>query len=403
MRARTLFLGLAAVLVAATCTAAAGPAVAAPRGFVAAGLARQAPSPGGPAPAVVEGLTDFGYQLSRRTADPDGNWAMSPLSIAYAFAMARAGAGGETAAQLDRLFHFPPDGTGEAFNALDRRLAPDGGPLRIANALWTQPGLPIGEPFLRTLATQYGTGVRTVDFRSPGAKDAIDAWVREQTDGRIRELFDRLDPDTKAVLANAIYFKAAWRLPFESTDPGASFTRPDGSTVTAPMMNRAASLGYAEGPGWRAVELPYKTGDYAMWVLLPEPSGGAPVDLLAPDVLAEVGKGLRPAYVDMSMPKWEFDTGFDLLGAMRDLGFTDVGDFSGINPDVFLGEAVHRATITVDEVGTEAAAVTGLAFPTSAGPRPDVTFRADRPFAFAIVHTPTRTPAFIGTVTDPTA
>ncbi|MGN9908514.1 serpin family protein [Phytohabitans sp. LJ34] len=399
---RPLLLGFAAVLVA-TCAAAAGPVTAAPRGLVTADLARQAPPPGGPAPAVVDGLTDVGYQLSRRAAAPDGNWVMSPLSIACAFAMARAGAGGETAAQLDRIFHFPPAGTHEAFNALDRQLAPDGGPLRIANALWAQPGLPIGKPFLRTLAEQYGSGVRTVDFRSPGATEAIDAWVREQTNGRIRKLFDRLDPDTKAVLANAIYFKADWRTAFLSTDPGASFTRPDGSTVKAPMMNQVASLAYAEGPGWRAVEVPYKTGDYAMWVLLPEPSGGAPLDLLAPDTLAAVGKGLRPAFVDMTMPKWEFDASFDLLAVMRELGFTAVGDFSGINPHLYLGQAVHRATITVDEEGTEAAAVTGMAMPVSAGPRPEVTFRADRPFAFAIMHTPTRTPAFIGTVTDPTA
>jgi serpin B len=398
---RTLLVGLAAVLVA-TCAAAAGPATAAPRGLVTADLARQAPPPGGPAPAVVDGLTDLGYRLTRHTADPDGNWVMSPLSIAYAFAMARAGAGGETAAQLDRLFGFPPAGTHESFNALDQRLAPSGGPMRIANALWAQPGLPIGEPFLRTLAAQYGTGVRTVDFGSPGATEAIDAWVREQTNGRIRKLFDRLDPNTRAVLANAIHFKADWRTAFLSTDPEAPFTRPDGSTVKAPMMNQVASLAYAKGPGWQAVEVPYKTGDYAMWVLLPEPSG-APVDLLAPDTLAAVGKGLRPAYVDMSMPKWEFDASFDLLAAMRDLGLTDVDDFSGINPDLFLGQAVHRATITVDEEGTEAAAVTGMAMPVSAGPRPDVTFRADRPFAFAIMHTPTRTPAFIGTVTDPTA
>jgi serpin B len=397
---RTLLLGLAAVL-AATCAAAAGPATAAPQGLVAADVARAAPS-GETTPAVVDGLTAFGYEVSRQEADPNGNWVMSPLSIACAFAMARAGAGGETAAQLDRLFGFPPDGTHEAFNALDQRLAAEGGALRIANALWAQRGFPIGEPFLRTLAAQYGTGVRTVDFHSAGATDAIDAWVRERTDGRIRKLFDRLDPNTKAVLANAIYFKADWRSPFRGTDPEARFTRADGSTVKAPMMYQLTPLSYAKGPGWQAVELPYKSADFAMWVLLPEPSG-APLDLLAPGTLAAVADGLRPATVELSMPKWDFETSFDLLGAVNALGVTDLTDFSGINPQVVLGQAIHRANITVDEEGTEAAAVTGLAFPASAGPRPDVTFRADRPFAFAIMHKPTRTPAFIGTVTDPTA
>jgi serpin B len=69
---------------------------------------------------------------------------------------------------------------------------------------------------------------------------------------------------------------------------------------------------------------------------------------------------------------------------------------------VWLDQAVHRANITVDEWGTEAAAVTGLAFPSSLPPPPDVTIRADHPFAFAIVDTNTGTPLFIGHVADPT-
>ncbi|WP_345515776.1 serpin family protein [Phytohabitans houttuyneae] len=398
---RTLQLGLVAVLVA-TCATAAGPAVAAPQGFVTAGVARAAAAPGAPVPAVVDGLTAFGHRMAGRDDASGTNWVMSPLSVAYLFAMARAGAGGDTAAQIDRLFGFPAAGTPEAFNALDRQLARPGGPLRAANALWAQPGLPIGEPFLRTLAAQYGTGVRTVDFGSPGATDAIDAWVRAQTNGRIRKLFDRLSPDTRAVLANAIYFKGEWRTPFRGTEPDATFTVADGSTVRAPMMREPVAASYAEGPGWRAVELPYSEGDYAMWVLLPDPSG-APADLLAPDVLAAVGAGLRPTVVDVSLPKWEFGTDIDLLAALNDLGATALTDFSGINPDLTLDQAVHRANITVDEEGTEAAAASGMAFTVSAGPMPEVAFRADRPFAFAIVHTPSRTPAFIGTVANPAA
>jgi len=397
---RTLLLGLTAGLVA-TCAAAAGPASAAPQGFVVAKVARQAPVAGAPAATVVDGLTAFGHEVSRRAADPTGDWVMSPLSIAYALGMARAGANGETAAQLDRVLGFPAGGPHEALNALDASLAPEGGPLRIANSLWAQTGLPLGEPFLRTLATQYGTGVRTLDFASPGAVEAINDWVSDQTEGRIPKLLEQLDPSTGAVLANAIHFKAEWRSPFRGVDARGAFTRADGSTVGAALMQDVLHVRYAEGLGWQAVELPYRSGDYAMWVLLPALSGPPPLDLLAPDVLAEVGKGLRPTTVDVTLPKWESESSFDLLGVMRALGVTDLRDFSGINPALTLGEAVHRANITVDERGTEAAAATALVFPLSAGPSPDVTFRADRPFAYTITHTPTGTPAFIGTLTDP--
>ncbi|MFC0533702.1 serpin family protein [Phytohabitans kaempferiae] len=397
---RTFLLGLTAVLIA-TCAAAAGPASAARHGLVTAGVPRQAPPAGAPTGAVVAGLTAVGYEVSR-TAEPGRNWVMSPLSVAYAFAMARAGASGETAAQLDRLFGFPERGTHEAFNALDSQVAAEGGPLRAANALWAQPGFPIGEEFLRTLATQYGTGVRTVDFGSPDALPAIDAWVRERTRGRIPKLFDRLDPATRVVLANAIHFEADWGEPFRGGE-SAAFTRPDGSTVLAPMMHRVASAGYARSDDWQAVELPYGETGFAMWVLLPAPSGPAPVELLAPETLAAVADGLRPAVADVTLPKWESESRVDLLAAVRGLGVTDLTGFSGIHPAVSLGQATHRAAITVDEKGTEAAAATGLELPVSAGPLPVVTFRADRPFAYAIVHTATRTPAFVGTVADPTA
>jgi serpin B len=81
-----------------------------------------------------------------------------------------------------------------------------------------------------------------------------------------------------------------------------------------------------------------------------------------------------------------------------------VADFSGIaEPPLWIGDAIHRATITVDELGTEAAAVTGLAFPRSARPSPDAVIRADRPFAFVILDTRERMPLFLGQVADPSA
>ena len=77
-------------------------------------------------------------------------------------------------------------------------------------------------------------------------------------------------------------------------------------------------------------------------------------------------------------------------------------DFSGMLRGVWLDQAVHRANITVDEWGTEAAAVTGISIFGSGRPPPDLTIRADHPFAFAIVDTQTATPLFIGHVADPT-
>jgi serpin B len=245
-----------------------------------------------------------------------------------------------------------------------------------------------------------------VDFNSPEATEIINAWVREQTADRIKNLFDQLGAETKVVLANAVYFKADWARSFA---PGAttteSFTRADGSTVRAPMMHQESELRYATSDTWRAVELPYADGKIAMWVLVPT-GQTTPAELLAPDTFADVATRLAPGLVDLSLPRWDFATDLDLIPPLRELGmnvpFGPGADFSGMLPGVSIDQVVHEANITVDEEGTEAAAATGIAVvPTSASSRP-VTIRADHPFAFALVDTDNGTPLFIGHVADPT-
>ena len=392
----------------------------------AAGVDREPPPVNAPVDATVQGMTAFGYDLYRSTAEPASNTVISPLSIACAFAMARVGAGGETADQIDALLRYPPDGVHAAFNAITRELVTESGPpprtspaaartpgesappvLSMTNGLFVQEGERLQDEFLRILAAQYGAGAQAVDFTSPEAIEIIDAWVCEQTADRIRKLFDELDPETKVVLGNAVYFKADWALPFaEHPTRTESFTRADDSTVRAPMMRLEGDLRYATGDRWQAVELPYADSSLAMWVLVPTDQT-TPGELLAPDTFAGVAARLHPGRVDLSMPRWDFATDLDLIPPLQELGmevpFGAGADFSGMLPGVWINQAVHRANITVDEWGTEAAAVTGLGFGESAPPPPDVTIRADHPFAFAIIDTNTGTPLFIGHFADPSA
>ncbi len=385
---------------------------------------------GADVPALVDGMTRFGIQLYRQVSKPDTNVIVSPTSIAMALGMARAGARAATAEEIDDVLHFPADTatTHASFNALDRLLAEaapaqlttpaseatrswqDRHPpaLEIANGVFPQIGFPIHHDYLATLAAHYGAGVIPVDFTTPErAKAIIDDWVREQTRERIDRLFERLDPATKLVLANAVYLKSDWLHPFaESSTADLPFTRADGSQVSVPTMQEQRAMRYAQGEGWQAVELPYWGERLVMWVLVPS-GGHTPSDVLTPQVLAAVGTGLAEGDVELHLPRWGFDTGVELIPVLRALGMhvpfePGVADFSGINDaDVWIGDAVHRATITVDEWGTEAAAVTGIDFQVSAPPAPDAVIHADRPFAFAILDSHAHTPLFLGQVADP--
>lgn len=380
--------------------------------LMAKGVSRAGPSGTAPVGAAVTGLGAFGQDLLRSTAG-DGNAVISPLSTAYAFGMLEAGARGETAAQIERVMHFPGgEGTHEALNALLQRVDPPSAKeLSIANALFVHKGLDVREQFLRVLAEQYGAGARPVDFGSDRAATLINEWVRAETRNRIPKLFDTIPDNTRVVLANAIHMKAAWARQFTSALTADEVFHRSGGDVRVPMMHTEETFRYAAGDGWQAVELPYAKSDLAMWVLVPRGRTAA-VDLLAPGVLTSVGDRLASQRVKVALPRWDFGTKIDLTAVLRRLGMTDAFsdmsvDLSGIagDPgDLVVGQAVHRANITVTEAGTEAAAVTGIGVEaTSAPPPAQVAVRADHPFAFAIVHRPTRTPVFSGQVTDPTA
>jgi serpin B len=418
---RAVLLGLAATMAAPLIGCArqdAGPELVS-----ADGVDRAKAPADAPVGTSVDGLIAFGHKVFGAAAEPGKNFVVSPLSMAVAFSMARAGAGGVTAQELDAVFGFPAKGRDEAYNAITGRLAtvdvppkPKGGErtadgkknppvVSIGNALFPQKGFTIGAEFLKTLAAQYAAGVRPVDFGSADATDQINAWADRQTAGRIKKVFEALDPSTLLVLANTVYFKADWRAFFPGTAP-APFTTADGTRIQTPTLVDAQLVRYAETGGIAAVELPYADGPYAMWLMLP-PSGGRPEDALTSQVLGRLRDSFTETRVDISVPAWDFETSLDLTAVLRSLGvksaFGGGADFGGISPGLFISQAIHKANISVDEWGTEAAAVTGIGFAMSAPPPATAKFIADRPFAFAIVGGEDHIPLFIGRVSDPSA
>ncbi len=421
---RTLLAGCAALGILPLAACASG-VKAGPELLVAKGVTRSLPVADAPVADVTAGMSAFAHALARANAPKTGNWVVSALSIATAFAMVRVGALGATATSLDRFFGFPASGRDQAFNTILQSLVTDAVPpqtkkdtfhppiISIGNAVFPSKTLKINDNYLQTLAALYGAGVRPVDFTSAKALAQINAWVKTQTAGRIPVLFDQLDPSTELVLANTVYLKATWLQPFvESPTTALPFTRSDGTTSMAQTMTGGGSYPYASKDGWTALEMPYagKTidaaADLSMVLILP-PVGGNPVDMLTPAVLTSIGSSLTSVNVDITVPRWDFSTSIDLGGALAKMGLTNVfgtGDFDGIAPGIGgISDAVHKANITVGEYGTEAAAATGIAIAAAGRVPSPLQFKADRPYAFVIVGGPARVPLFTGIVQDPAA
>jgi serine protease inhibitor len=370
-------------------------------------------------------INAFGLDLYREISPGDRNVVFSPASIAIALGMARAGAVGQTATEMDAVMHDLATSEHAAWlNALDAALASRTGTfkdqngkdqpvtLRIANAPFAQRDMKLVDAYLKALATQFGAGIRLVDYKnaSEAARKTINGWVSDQTEQRIPELLvpGTVTPDVRLALVNAIYLKAAWQTPFAveatKTEP---FTRLDGSTVDVPMMNGGGILRYAAGDGWQAVELPYVGDSLAMTIIVPDDLAAFEKGL-TPELLAGVAAGLADRSVILALPKFRIETKVELAETLAAMGMPTAfdggsADFSGITTEerLFISAVIHQANIDVDEKGTTAAAATAVMMRATAIPGDQVTLRADRPFLFALRDVPTGTILFFGRVTDP--
>ena len=376
---------------------------------------------------VVAGNTAFAFELLHEIVEVDKNLFFSPYSISSALAMAYAGARGTTEAEMEATLHF---GLGQtvvhpAFNRLDLELngrgeiSPpyegEGFQLNVVNAVWGQQDHVFLSNYLDTLAVNYGAGLRLLDFRQDpdGSRLTINDWVSDQTNERIQDLLPAgsIDVDTWLVLTNAIYFNAPWLEPFngESTEMG-TFTCLDETTIETSMMHQQTRFGYTDWEGGQAVELLYNGAELSMVVLLPDAGQFQTfVEGLDAAQYEEIVASLTKREVDLRFPKFEFDGDISLAAPLAALGMNTafqplVADFSGIDgtKDMFISDVLHKAFVSVDEEGTEAAAATAIVFVGTGMPELPVTVTVDRPFLFVIRDIPTGTILFVGQVVEPT-
>ncbi len=381
---------------------------------------------------LVDGNSAFAFDLYRTLAQEDGNLFYSPYSVSVALAMTYAGARGETERQFADTLHFPlsQDRLHPAINALDTQLVPRGGVstgedesefrLNVVNAVWGQHDYEFLGPFLDVLAENYGAGVRPADFvGSPEeSRIRINNWVAEQTEDRIKDLIpvDAITPAVRMVLTNAIYFNARWAYWFDERFTSMSpFHLLDGNEVEVPMMKvgRAERFGYADGDGYQAVELPYDGRDVAMTILLPDEGTFREFEeSMDADKIDGILGEIEREYVDLTMPKFEFESKFSLADTLKAMGMPNAfdqhaADFSGMDGQscpgacLLIADVFHKAFVSVDEEGTEAAAATGVVvILESAGPvAREVVI--DRPFIFLIRDRATKSILFVGRVENP--
>ncbi len=332
--------------------------------------------------------------------------------------------------------------------------------LGIANALYGEKTYPFQQAYLDTINKFYGTGaVEPVDFIKDfeTVRGQINTRVENQTKQLIKDLIPKggLNELTSLVLINAIYFKGDWAVPFDAKNtkkeeflsPGAKASVPmmrqdgmgggrygsfnaDGSFFKTPQLVSALKKTdpktlYPGNDGFLMAELPYKGKELSMVVVVPQDAGGlgaVEAKLTSANLQTWLGK-LEDREVNVQIPKFKLETDYQKMGdTLKSMGmvraFEDPRDpvkgaqFDGMcassDPDLklYITKVFHKAFVEVNEKGTEAAAATAVSMRNVASEPIDVpftpTFRADKPFLFAIRDVKTGTILFLGRVVDPT-
>lgn len=393
-----------------------------------AALALPAPSPAlslkDPCRELDVPCNRFAFRLFERlrSKDPMGNLFLSPWNVSAALAMTLNGADGPTRDAMLRTLEMEGLSLEEMNRGfagyLESLRAPGKGvSLSMAQALWSRKGLALDPAFTERCRKGYGAEASELDFSDPAAPDILDAWVSKQTRGKIPEIAPRPMPEDLAmVLASAIHFQGDWTVPFEKDLTKQAFflgaglrNKPTGVW----MMERTDTFAYVQGDGFQAAALPYGDGRFEMVLLLPDER--RTLDSLGDALSMKGWTDWRPRMTlrkgTVQLPRFSCTWGSSLKEALEDLGmgvaFGPGADFSKARAekDLWIGEIRHKAFLSVDETGTEAAAVTSVekCFGCVEPPEAEKPFllRCDRPFFFAIRDTRTGIPLFLGVLNNP--
>ncbi len=375
---------------------------------------------------AVAGNTNFAFALYGKLKDdpnvtaPKGNLFFSPYSISTALAMTYAGARGNTEKQMAMALHFTLPGPRlyPAFGALQKQLIQEdksrGYRLLLANALWLQKDETFLKEFLDLNKYYYGAGFSLLDFvnETEKSRQIINSWIEEKTKEKIKELIPRggVTPEVVLVLTNAVYFKGEWQTKFEKRDTErADFTISAKDKVNVPLMHLKENFKYYEDEKLQVLEMPYKSDELSMLVLLPKETEGLKEieNTLTAETLNVLLPKMKDTKVDVYFPKFKIVWGtFSLNKAFIALGMRDAfnpeeADFSGINGigHIWISAIFHKAFIEVNEEGTEAAAGTAVVIVKSI--EFPVVFRVDHPFIFIIKDNRSRSVLFMGRIMNP--
>lgn len=356
---------------------------------------------------------EFAFDLLKRTIteSKETNVFVSPLSVSIALGMAWNGANSQTRTEMEtalKMSGMSVDDINEYYKVMQSSL-PHIDPttkLSIANSLWYRTGFPIKAGFLKANTDYFNAEVRELDFSKAWAVDTINNWCSRKTNKLIPEIISEISPDAMVYLINAVYFKGMWRQKFDKKlTSEALFTSESGSKSNVNMMYQKDTFNYTTDELAQYIDMPYGNKAFSMTVILPK-EGKTTADVLDNLTVEKLNSTLgamASKQVMVYFPRFKVENKFSLNKMLAAMGMPaafspQLADFSNISVvKLFISDVIHKTYVTVDEEGTEAAAVTAIVMELTSMPDYPV-FRVDKPFVFVIREQSTGVILFIGKI-----
>ena len=366
----------------------------------------------------IDSTQRFSIELFKNSVKKGENSLISPASVFLALGMTANGAGDETLNSFTTVLgknDLTMDELNQGYKAYSDELTKKRGStvLNIANSIWLRDEFIPKAEFLQSNADYYGAAARKLDFNDKASIDVINNWVKQNTNNLIDKIIDKIDHDEVMHLINALYFKAKWEKPFNMERKASQddFYLSNGKTQTATFMHLTDQLDYIHAMSASAVLLPYNDGRFALLAILPD-KGIALDEYIKtfdentiPDLLS------RGTTTDVSLtfPKFKTTGEFELKDALKTIGLgiafdkykAEFSKMGIINEKLYISSVKHKTFLQVDELGTEAGAVTDVAIKAGGIPMDIQTLVFNRPFVYAIIDTRTSLPLFLGTMENP--
>jgi len=355
---------------------------------------------------------EFAIDLLKKTITASGetNVFVSPLSVSIALGMAWNGANGTTKSEMETALKMSGMTTADIndYYKIMQSTLPTIDPttkLSIANSMWYRTGFVVKPDFLKVNSDYFNAYIKELDFTKAWAVDTINNWCAKKTNSLIPTIIDQIPSDAVMYLMNAVYFKGIWRKQFDKKNTSVlKFTNEAGIQGDVNMMYQKDTFGYAETETAQYLDLPYGNKAFSMTVILPAANKTTAdvLNALITDIWSSTLSSLYEREVMVYLPRFKVSNKFKLNDELQNMGmklaFTDFADFTNLTSiPVQISEVIHKTYVTVDEEGTEAAAVTSIGIINTSMPVIPV-FRVDKPFLFVIREKSTGVILFIGKV-----